>query len=43
MNDIRDLGLEEVKALVAELGEKPYRAKQLCEVLPIRWTDLGEG
>ena len=27
--DIRDLSLDEVKALVTELGEKPYRAKQL--------------
>jgi 23S rRNA (adenine2503-C2)-methyltransferase len=31
--DIRDLDLEEVKALVQELGEKPYRAKQLWEWL----------
>lgn len=27
--DLRDLSQEEVNALVAELGEKPYRAKQL--------------
>ncbi len=31
--DIRDLSLEEIKALVAEVGEKPYRAKQLWEWL----------
>ena len=31
--DIRDLSLDEVKAMVAELGEKPYRAKQLWEWL----------
>jgi 23S rRNA (adenine2503-C2)-methyltransferase len=31
--DIRDLSLEEVQALVAELGEKPYRARQLWEWL----------
>lgn len=31
--DIRELTLEEVQALVAELGEKPYRAKQLWEWL----------
>jgi 23S rRNA (adenine2503-C2)-methyltransferase len=31
--DIRDLSLDETKALVAELGEKPYRAKQLWEWL----------
>jgi 23S rRNA (adenine2503-C2)-methyltransferase len=32
-SDIRELTLEEVQALVAELGEKPYRAKQLWEWL----------
>ncbi|MBL7950293.1 MAG: 23S rRNA (adenine(2503)-C(2))-methyltransferase RlmN [Flavobacteriales bacterium] len=31
--DIRELTLEETKTLVAELGEKPYRAKQLWEWL----------
>ncbi|HRF78540.1 MAG TPA: 23S rRNA (adenine(2503)-C(2))-methyltransferase RlmN [Flavobacteriales bacterium] len=31
--DIRDLSLEEIKALVADVGEKPYRAKQLWEWL----------
>jgi 23S rRNA (adenine2503-C2)-methyltransferase len=31
--DIRDLSLDEVTTLVAELGEKPYRAKQLWEWL----------
>lgn len=31
--DLRDLTQEEVTALVAELGEKPYRAKQLWEWL----------
>lgn len=31
--DIRELTLEEVQALVAELGEKPYRARQLWEWL----------
>ena len=32
-SDIRELTLDEVKALVAEVGEKPYRAKQLWEWL----------
>ncbi|MEO8591583.1 MAG: 23S rRNA (adenine(2503)-C(2))-methyltransferase RlmN [Flavobacteriales bacterium] len=36
--DIRDLSKEEVTALVAELGEKPYRAKQLWEWL---WKKKG--
>jgi 23S rRNA (adenine2503-C2)-methyltransferase len=31
--DIRELSLEEVQALVAQVGEKPYRAKQLWEWL----------
>ncbi|HOY29522.1 MAG TPA: 23S rRNA (adenine(2503)-C(2))-methyltransferase RlmN [Flavobacteriales bacterium] len=31
--DIRDLSLEEIKTLVHEVGEKPYRAKQLWEWL----------
>ena len=31
--DIRNLSQDEIKALVAELGEKPYRAKQLWEWL----------
>ena len=31
--DIRSLSLDEIKSLVAELGEKPYRAKQLWEWL----------
>lgn len=31
--DIRDLSLDEIKTLAAELGEKPYRAKQLWEWL----------
>ena len=31
--DIRSLSLDEVKNLVAEIGEKPYRAKQLWEWL----------
>ncbi|MFZ1693623.1 MAG: 23S rRNA (adenine(2503)-C(2))-methyltransferase RlmN [Flavobacteriales bacterium] len=31
--DIRSLTLDEIKSLVAELGEKPYRAKQLWEWL----------
>lgn len=31
--DIRSLTLDEVKSIVAELGEKPYRAKQLWEWL----------
>ena len=44
--DIRDLSLEEVQALVAELGEKPYRAKQLWEWLWKKkarsWDDLSD-
>lgn len=32
-SDIRELSVEEVQALVADLGEKPYRAKQLWEWL----------
>jgi len=31
--DIRDLSLDEIKTLVADVGEKPYRAKQLWEWL----------
>ncbi|MEZ4790340.1 MAG: 23S rRNA (adenine(2503)-C(2))-methyltransferase RlmN [Flavobacteriales bacterium] len=31
--DIRSLSLDEIKSLVAELGEKPYRARQLWEWL----------
>ena len=31
--DIRELTREEVTALVSELGEKPYRAKQVWEWL----------
>ncbi|MBL7953510.1 MAG: 23S rRNA (adenine(2503)-C(2))-methyltransferase RlmN [Flavobacteriales bacterium] len=31
--DIRDLSLEEIKTLVNEVGEKPYRVKQLWEWL----------
>ena len=31
--NIRELTLDEIKALVADLGEKPYRAKQLWEWL----------
>lgn len=31
--DIRELSLDEIKNLVTELGEKPYRAKQLWEWL----------
>ncbi|MBK9147158.1 MAG: 23S rRNA (adenine(2503)-C(2))-methyltransferase RlmN [Flavobacteriales bacterium] len=31
--DLRSLPLDEIKSLVAELGEKPYRAKQLWEWL----------
>ncbi len=31
--DIRSLTLDEIKTLVAEVGEKPYRAKQLWEWL----------
>ena len=33
LTDIRELTLEEIQQLVAELGEKPYRAKQLWEWL----------
>ena len=44
--DIRDLTLEEVQALVAELGEKPYRAKQLWEWLWKKkartWDDMSD-
>ncbi len=44
--DIRDLSLEEVQALVAELGEKPYRAKQLWEWLWKKkarsWDDMSD-
>jgi 23S rRNA (adenine2503-C2)-methyltransferase len=44
--DIRDLSLDEVKAMVAELGEKPYRAKQLWEWLWKKkarsWEDMSD-
>jgi len=31
LKDIRKLGLEELKTIVSELGEKPFRAKQIYE------------
>lgn len=44
--DIRDLSLDEIKVLVGELGEKPYRAKQLWEWLWKRkarsWDDMSD-
>ena len=44
--DIRELSKEEVIALVAELGEKPYRAKQLWEWLWKKkartWDDMSD-
>ncbi len=44
--DIRELTREEVTALVAELGEKPYRAKQLWEWLWKKkartWDDMSD-
>jgi len=44
--DIRNLTLVEIKALVAELGEKPYRAKQLWEWLWQKkarsWADMSD-
>src|SRR5262245_35498900 len=33
LTDIRSLSREEIQQLVADLGEKPYRAKQLWEWL----------
>ena len=29
MTDIKSMNLEEMKSLMAELGEKPFRAKQI--------------
>lgn len=44
--DIRSLTLNEIKSLVAELGEKPYRAKQLWEWLWKKkartWDDMSD-
>lgn len=44
--DIRELTKEEVVALVADLGEKPYRAKQLWEWLwkkkARKWEDMSD-
>lgn len=44
--DIRNLSQDEIKALVAELGEKPYRAKQLWEWLWKKkaraWADMSD-
>jgi 23S rRNA (adenine2503-C2)-methyltransferase len=44
--DIRERSVEEVRALVAELGEKPYRAKQLWEWLWKKkartWEDMSD-
>jgi len=44
--DIRSLTLDEIKTLVAELGEKPYRAKQLWEWLWKKkaraWDDMSD-
>ena len=46
ITDIRELSLPEVQALVAELGEKPYRAKQLWEWLWRKkartWDDMSD-
>ncbi|MBL7962685.1 MAG: 23S rRNA (adenine(2503)-C(2))-methyltransferase RlmN [Flavobacteriales bacterium] len=46
ITDIRELSLEQVKALVTELGEKPYRAKQLWEWLWMKkarsWDDMSD-
>jgi 23S rRNA (adenine2503-C2)-methyltransferase len=45
-NDIREHSLPEVQDLVAELGEKPYRAKQLWEWLWKKqaraWDDMSD-
>ncbi len=44
--DIRDLSLDEIKDLVQELGEKPYRARQLWEWLWMKsahsWDDMSD-
>ncbi len=44
--DIRDLSLEEIQALVTDIGEKPYRARQLWEWLWKRsarsWDDMSD-
>jgi len=44
--DIRSLSLEEVQLLVAELGERPYRARQLWEWLWKKkahtWDDMSD-
>ena len=44
--DLRALSLDEIKSLVAELGEKPYRAKQLWEWLWKKrarsWDDMSD-
>ena len=44
--DLRSLSLDEIKSLVAELGEKPYRAKQLWEWLWKKrarsWEDMSD-
>ena len=44
--DLRSLSLDEIKSLVAELGEKPYRAKQLWEWLWKKrarsWDDMSD-
>lgn len=44
--DIRSLSLEEIQQLVAELGEKPYRGKQLWEWLWKKkaraWDDMSD-
>lgn len=44
--DIRELSLEEVRSMVAELGEKAYRAKQLWEWLWKKkarsWDDMSD-
>ena len=45
-SDIRSLTLDEIKSLVTELGEKPYRAKQLWEWLWKKkaraWDDMSD-
>ena len=44
MTDIKSMNLEEMKSLMAELGEKPFRAKQiyswLHEHLVTSWNEM---
>ena len=40
--DIRSMSLEELKSEIAQMGEKPFRAKQIYEWLHVKLADSFE-